>query len=214
MPFVNTLILALAASIAVVHGASNQHHKHAEFHGKRAGGIDDALHYNESSLTNKTIETEPIPGEGFSTFATQSYRLVDSYTSANFFQRWNFFQGPDPTHGFVNYVDQGTAWNEGLIGTENGQIRMSVDSRNRADDKGRKSVRLTSQKAYNRGLFIIDLQHMPGAACGSWPAFWVGLISSLPHSAQSNSLILGFKRINSDKPRCSDPTGPPPAKST
>lgn len=174
MPSLNALILALAASVAVVGAASNQH-KHTHIHSKRAGGIDDANFYNSSSLTNKTIETEPLPDKGFRTSAARSYQLVDSYTSSNFFQTWNFFQGPDPTHGFVNYVDQGTAWKEGLIGTENGQIRMSVDARNRADDWGRKSVRLTSKKAYNRGLFIIDLPHMPGAACGSWPAFWVSL---------------------------------------
>lgn len=186
MPSINTLLLVLAATLAapsIVGAQASRHHRHADFHSKRAGGIDDTNFYNSTSLTNKTIETEPLAtGSGFRTFAARSYKLIDSYTSSNFFNTWNFFQGPDPTHGFVNYVDQGTAWNEGLIGTENGQIRMSVDSRNRADDRGRKSVRLTSQKAYNRGLFVVDLAHMPGAACGSWPAFWV---SPLPTPFQA-----------------------------
>jgi beta-glucanase (GH16 family) len=25
---------------------------------------------------------------------------------------------------------------------------------------------------YNEGLFVADIQHMPGNACGIWPAFW------------------------------------------
>lgn len=193
MPSINTLLLALVASLAAVSAQASHHHKHADFH-KRAGSPKDALHYNASSLTNKTILTEPIPAppssEGdFRTSASLTYQLRDSYTASNFFSTWSFFQGADPTHGFVNYVDQGTAWNEGLIGTENGQIRMSVDSRNRADDRGRKSVRFTSNKAYNRGLFIIDLAHMPGAACGSWPAFWVRIVRCSQTSASFRRLF-------------------------
>jgi hypothetical protein len=37
---------------------------------------------------------------------------------------------------------------------------------------GRKSVRLTSKKAYAKGLFIADICHMPGSICGVWPSFW------------------------------------------
>ena len=37
-------------------------------------------------------------------------------------------------------------------------------------DGPRHSVRLEGLKRFNRGLFIIDLRHMP-AGCGSWPAF-------------------------------------------
>lgn len=36
----------------------------------------------------------------------------------------------------------------------------------------RDSIRLESYKRYNRGLFIIDIRHMP-AGCGTWPAFWM-----------------------------------------
>ena len=64
--------------------------------------------------------------------------------------------------------------------------------------RGRKSIRLTSKKAFDSGLVIIDLSHMPGssqhmrfvhygpirvrsylllryiaAGCGTWPAFWM-----------------------------------------
>lgn len=37
---------------------------------------------------------------------------------------------------------------------------------------GRGSVRIESKKTYNKGLFIVDIKHMPGGICGTWPAFW------------------------------------------
>lgn len=39
-------------------------------------------------------------------------------------------------------------------------------------ERGRKSVRLESKKAYRGKMVIIDLEHMP-AGCGTWPAFWM-----------------------------------------
>ena len=37
---------------------------------------------------------------------------------------------------------------------------------------GRDSVRIESKKSYTKGLFIVDVKHMPGGVCGTWPAFW------------------------------------------
>lgn len=81
-------------------------------------------------------------------------------------------QGDDPTHGYVNYVDQGTAQNQGLIGQRDGTTYMGVDYTNVANGRGRNSVRLTSKNTYTHGLIVLDLQHMPGGQCGAWPAFW------------------------------------------
>ena len=36
----------------------------------------------------------------------------------------------------------------------------------------RESIRLEGKRRFNRGLFILDLRHMP-AGCGVWPAFWL-----------------------------------------
>lgn len=36
----------------------------------------------------------------------------------------------------------------------------------------RNSIRLEGNRRFNRGLFIIDIRHMP-AGCGLWPAFWL-----------------------------------------
>jgi hypothetical protein len=40
------------------------------------------------------------------------------------------------------------------------------------DEGPRNSIRLEGNRRFNRGLFIIDLRHMP-AGCGTWPAFWL-----------------------------------------
>ena len=50
---------------------------------------------------------------------------------------------------------------------------MGVDSTNVATGSGHNSVRITSKKSYNHGLVILDLAHMPGGVCGTWPAFWM-----------------------------------------
>lgn len=39
-------------------------------------------------------------------------------------------------------------------------------------DGPRQSIRLEGKRRFHRGLFIIDLRHMP-AGCGVWPAFWM-----------------------------------------
>lgn len=50
---------------------------------------------------------------------------------------------------------------------------MGVDDTNVATGRGRNSIRIESKKIYNHGLFILDLAHMPGGQCGSWPAYWL-----------------------------------------
>jgi hypothetical protein len=39
-------------------------------------------------------------------------------------------------------------------------------------DGPRDSIRLEGNKRFNRGLFILDVRHMPFGA-GVWPAFWL-----------------------------------------
>ena len=52
-------------------------------------------------------------------------------------------------------------------------MTIRSDSTNVASGRGRNSVRLTSTKQYTHGLVVLDLAHMPGSACGIWPAFWM-----------------------------------------
>ena len=50
---------------------------------------------------------------------------------------------------------------------------MRVDSTNVASGRGRKSIRVSTGKTYQHALVVLDLAHMPGNACGIWPAFWM-----------------------------------------
>lgn len=49
-------------------------------------------------------------------------------------------------------------------------VTIGVDHNSVASGRGRDSVRLTSTNQYNHALVVIDLAHMPGSVCGSWPA--------------------------------------------
>lgn len=97
-------------------------------------------------------------------------------------------QSGDPTAGYVNYVDQTTATNNGYINTDNGLVYMGVDDTNVATGSGRDSVRITSNAAYNYGLFALDVSHMPGGICGTWQAplqvfilFEIGALADISH---------------------------------
>ncbi|KAM3080424.1 hypothetical protein ACMFMG_005379 [Clarireedia jacksonii] len=105
----------------------------------------------------------------YSQYAAQGYSLVDT----NFFSGFNFYTGADPTHGYVSYQSQSAASAAGLINTNNNQVYLGVDHTTVNPSAGRASVRISSNKAYNHGLFIADIAHMPGSICGVWPAFWL-----------------------------------------
>jgi hypothetical protein len=109
--------------------------------------------------------------------AQAAYTQVDQYDPSNFFQKVDFFNGADPTNGFVKYVDAVTADAHGLAGFTQGGVYLGVDKTN-STTAGRSSTRVTSKQAYTKGLFIADIRHMPagtgeGGSCGLWPAFWM-----------------------------------------
>ncbi|KAI0391204.1 glycoside hydrolase family 16 protein [Xylariaceae sp. FL0594] len=117
------------------------------------------------------------------TAQNSSYVLADSYDTSTFFDGFEFFTGPDPTSGFVDYVDASTANATGLAGYANNGIYLGVDYQTANPPKGRQSVRLSTRKSYTRGLIIADIAHQPAQACGAWPAFWtVG--PNWPHSGE------------------------------
>ncbi|KAG9663609.1 glycoside hydrolase family 16 protein, partial [Aureobasidium melanogenum] len=104
-----------------------------------------------------------------------SYSLQDTYAGSNFYEGFNFFTDSDPTHGFVQYVDQATAISSGILGYGTGNTaKWGVDDTTvlYANSTGRQSVRLEGKVNYNHGLFLADIKHMPGSICGVWPAFW------------------------------------------
>jgi hypothetical protein len=99
--------------------------------------------------------------------SVNAYTLQDNYSGSSFFNDFTFFTGSDPTHGFVDYVDASTASSKGLTQYKNGQVFIFSDNTTVATSAGRQSVRITSNKSYNSGLFLFDVNHVP-YGCGTW----------------------------------------------
>ncbi|KAM3075399.1 hypothetical protein ACMFMG_007162 [Clarireedia jacksonii] len=112
----------------------------------------------------------------FTSHAFQTYNLDTKYEGPEFFNGWDFFTNSDPTHGFVTYLNEDDASSAGILGKNGyGPAYMGVDHTNVLDPAGpgRNSLRITSKKSWTHGLFIADIEHMPGSVCGTWPAFWM-----------------------------------------
>ncbi|EME79233.1 glycoside hydrolase family 16 protein, partial [Pseudocercospora fijiensis CIRAD86] len=108
----------------------------------------------------------------FSTTGWAGYVLQDDYFSGGtFFEKFDFFSDPDPTHGFVSYKNYDACIEQDLIRNSSSNIVMKVDDTN-VTPNGRPSVRISSKNSYNTALIVLDLDHMPGSICGLWPAFW------------------------------------------
>ena len=69
-------------------------------------------------------------------------------------------------------MDQATAQGAGLVQQKDATVYLGVDSQSMNPGNGRMSVRLESKASYDQGLIVLDLAHMPGSTCGTWPAFW------------------------------------------
>ncbi|KAJ4298902.1 hypothetical protein N0V90_004145 [Kalmusia sp. IMI 367209] len=103
-------------------------------------------------------------------------------TGDTFFDEFDYFTGYDPTHGFVHYVDAEGSKAQNLTVSNSsvqsnslstkGTAFLRVDSVDKNATTGRRSVRITSRKTYDAGLFIFDVAHSP-YGCGTWPALWL-----------------------------------------
>ena len=108
--------------------------------------------------------------------ALTTYQQAANYSGFDFFDHFSFFSTPDPTAGFVKYVDMDTANSTSLAGfvsTEQGPAAyLGADSSSIAKD-GRPSTRIESINTFNSStLLITDVRHHPGGNCGVWSAFW------------------------------------------
>lgn len=107
--------------------------------------------------------------------AAPDYKLVENWQGKNFLDYFNFHTGSDPTNGFVTYLNKGSAEDAGLVKyTDSGSVYIGVDHKTKLSSSGpgRNSVRIGSKKYYDKSLIVADIAHMPGSACGTWPAFW------------------------------------------
>ena len=97
----------------------------------------------------------------FFPLAASTYTLIEDYPVASFFDKFDFFSAPDPTNGFVQYVEQASASLAGLISTSNGSVIIRPEAAIALDPcppaPGRKSVRLESKNSYQYGVRTISL---------------------------------------------------------
>lgn len=128
------------------------------------------------------------------------YRLLERQEGNNFFDFWSFYEGPDSvgSNGYITYVSEATARVLGIVNVTMEKDDLDVyyaedhDAKRKRRRKlkqqpeepfvyfktsptpmgPRDSIRLEGKRRYNRGLFIIDVRHMP-QGCGVWPAFWM-----------------------------------------
>ncbi|KAK8065755.1 Hyaluronidase [Apiospora hydei] len=101
--------------------------------------------------------------------------LKRTYAGSNFFDGFKFMADNDPTKGFVDYLPRNEAESRGLVKVQGNQVRIQADSTTsyNINDKGRASIRLESFDTFDNGLLLADIAHMPGSACGIWPAFFL-----------------------------------------
>lgn len=126
------------------------------------------------------------------------YVLTDKQEGKNFFSHYSFYDGSDSegSKGFINYVQKEKAFGLSIANV----TYESVDNDGHAETEPfiymsttptvegpRNSVRLEGRKRYNRGLFIIDVRHMP-AGCGTWPAFWLSDEANWPVNGEIDML--------------------------
>ncbi|KIK71009.1 glycoside hydrolase family 16 protein [Collybiopsis luxurians FD-317 M1] len=97
----------------------------------------------------------------------------DEYSGSTFFDNFTFYTGADPTHGTVNFLNDSDAFSQGLAYVQDdGIVIMKGDNFTTLQEGvNRNSVRISSNKQYNTGLFILDINQAPWG-CGVWPAFW------------------------------------------
>ncbi|KAI0457780.1 glycoside hydrolase family 16 protein [Xylaria acuta] len=104
-----------------------------------------------------------------------AYSLSTHYAGQGLLDSFSFFTGEEPNNGFVDYKSREEAVASNLVSVDEfNRVKLGVDSINTysTSDKGRPSVRITSNDAFTHGLFIADFTHMPSSTCGTWPTFW------------------------------------------
>jgi len=114
-------------------------------------------------------------------YSELSYTLQDTYSGTDFFDNFDYFTGYDPSSGFVHYVPNATATSSqyNLTYASSSSAVLRVDTTDTDASTGRYSVRITSKKQYDSGLFVFDILNTP-YGCSTWPALWLTDPSNWP----------------------------------
>lgn len=114
------------------------------------------------------------------------YRIKQVQKGENLFSFYNFYEGPDipGSGGFNDYVSYERAKELGILKIESdGSVYMGSAPSGVNNTGKRQSIRLEGKHFFDRGLFVIDLDHMPNG-CGVWPAFWLADDDNWPHGGE------------------------------
>ncbi|EKM81740.1 hypothetical protein AGABI1DRAFT_111997 [Agaricus bisporus var. burnettii JB137-S8] len=157
MRFYYTLIATFLPAFALA-GKSYDTHLRSR-HASRAAGL--RIRADDTYVPNATVSNGNPP-----------YHRHEHYEGESFFKDWDFFTGEDPTHGNVNYQSLSNAQRKQLAYVKDGVTVLAVDNSSSVPVGGKRdSVRITTKKTWNFGLFIADFAYMPWG-CGIWPAYW------------------------------------------
>lgn len=96
-----------------------------------------------------------------------------SVVGSDFFKEFNWESRNDPTHGRVNYLTLEQSRSRGLTYATKDKFFMLPDSTDvvAPGSRGRDSNRISSKRAFDESVVILDIEHMP-YGCATWPAFW------------------------------------------
>jgi hypothetical protein len=173
-------------------------------HGGAYGHLRSRKHYKDILLGRDTASrrsvsysSQNITSRGAQPMKTSPLTLVDEYSGKNFFDGWDFFDFPDPTHGNVDYVGSNEAFSAGLVSVgDDNVVTIAVDDTNTVPPNGnRKSVRISSKKRYTGGLFVMDLNAMP-SGCATWPSFWTVAPDNWPQYGEIDIIEGVNTRVN------------------
>ncbi|PLW08834.1 hypothetical protein PCANC_16615 [Puccinia coronata f. sp. avenae] len=155
--------------------AQHSHHHHQHLHPRDETAQPNSPHLLQSSakLYDPSGDHQLNIGNG------SDYQLVFQSIGKTFFDEWDFFSDPDPTHGMVEYVGSESGWSNGLVILQPSSVDanftsaiMKVDNYTYLDDnQPRRSIRLSSKKSFKYGLVVLDVIKIP-FGCSAWPAFW------------------------------------------
>mmetsp|Transcript_22741 Transcript_22741/g.56190 ORF Transcript_22741/g.56190 Transcript_22741/m.56190 type:complete len:445 (-) Transcript_22741:90-1424(-) len=125
---------------------------------------------------------------------TGPYKIVEVQTGRDFFNYYDFFDGADSigSGGYNTYVSKKRANQLGLIeflkDRTSGKESVYLETAAGAYEGGfRESIRLEGKRRFDRGLFLLDVEHMP-TGCGVWPAFWLTDESVWPDNGEIDIL--------------------------
>lgn len=147
-----------------------------------------------STYTTMRLSTSSYPlglAAGLAAVTIESARatawsLSETYGPNDFFNGFDWFTATDPTNGLVLYQSMADAKADNISVVQNDQFVMAVDTTEVALE-GRKSVRISSSKGYNDGIYVWVLKRLSGNAGKLTSSFFFLSFFPLPASTLPTS---------------------------